>query len=228
MAMRAMPGWARWLPVLSSVALITTSCASGHPALSKAAAASSCTDPQRNPTVYNTPQVPAFPVEHSVSLIPHSGGLEVTVRFRRPLVKAPEGVLIAWQIFIFHTRAHAANSAADLTLTFEDRGQGWEPTGWTVHISASDGSSNNVGGEVHLSHSGKILSVFYPAGFGNLRPPFYWYANQYGDRAYMPTDRHSQPRNWNINGTLSSDCPAGIRSGPDSTPSSTRLLLAAS
>jgi hypothetical protein len=60
----------------------------------------------------------------------------------------------------------------------------------------------------------------------NLAPPFYWFASQEEFRAYLPKADKAAPRDWSINGAIYTDCPAGVRHDPNSTPYPSRLLTA--
>ena len=99
------------------------------------AAAFHCTNPQRTLTVQGNPHVTSVPSLGSVSLVPHSGGLTVRFSFRKPFALAPEGVYISWTVYVFRHRSDAANPESTLFLQVEDRGKGWQPTGWTMLAS---------------------------------------------------------------------------------------------
>jgi hypothetical protein len=184
----------------------------------------SCTDPQRNATVEGAPQLNDVPLLAAVTLSPNDGALSISFSFRHRLVYAPAGVLLAWRVFVYTNRQHATSADADLTFTVEDRGAGWEPTGWTI-VVASGSSSRQVDGNVAINSAGNELSVLYPRGFGDLSTPFYWYANQWAVRSFMPTDNPKSP-DYSINGSVSTDCPAVLDAS--GLPSPERLLRAGS
>ena len=190
------------------------------------AAAFNCTNPQRTLTVQGDPHVTSVPSLASVSLVPHSGGLTVRFSFREPFALAPEGVYISWTVYVFRHRSDADNPESTLFLQVEDRGKGWQPTGWTI-LASTYSSDSPVAGEVHTNKAHDDLTTFFPSGFANLRRPFYWFASQEEYRAYLPQDNKAAPQNWNINGAIFTDCPAGVRPDPNSTPDSAKLLTAA-
>lgn len=190
------------------------------------AAAFYCTNPQRTSTVQGNPHVTSVPSLASVSLVPHSGGLMVTFRFRRAFALAPEGVYISWTVYVFRHRSDAANPESSLFLQVEDRGKGWQPTGWTI-LASTYSSASPITGQVHTNTAHDDLTTFFPGGFANLSLPFYWFASQEEYRAYLPQDNKAAPQNWNINGAIFTDCPAGVRPDPNSTPNSAKLLTAA-
>jgi hypothetical protein len=182
-----------------------------------------CTNPQRTSTVQGNPHVTAVPPLESVSLLPAAGGLTVSFRFRKPIVFAPEGVYISWTVFVYRRRSDAANSEADIQLEFQDRGKGWQPTGWT--IQAAVGSTNSLlTGQVHTNKAHNELTTYFPSGFANISPPFYWFATQEEYRAYLP---QAASQDWNVYGAVFTDCPAGVRPDPDSSPYAGKLLTAA-
>ena len=184
-----------------------------------------CTNPQRTSTVQGNPHVAAVPVLQSVSLRPNSGGLTVSFKFRKPIVFAPEGVYISWSVFLYRHRGDASNYEGGVRLQFQDRGKGWQPTGWT--ILAVVGSTNNLlSGQVHTNHANNELTTFFPGGLANLRPPFYWFATQEEYRAYLPVSSRAASWDWKVYGAVFIDCPAGVRSDPDSSPYAARLLTA--
>jgi hypothetical protein len=179
---------------------------------------------QKKATVVGRPDLELPPAIESITVAPVKGALGITYRFGRRLALAPQGVLFAWQVFLFRRRHDAVRGSAGLTLTLQDRGQGWEPSGWTIEVSSAT-DSRQVDGNVATDAARDELSVEYPQGFGNLRPPFYWYATQMVVRSYLP--RSSPPvRDWAVNGTESLDCPAAMADdGGVPTPG---LLLEAS
>lgn len=184
-----------------------------------------CTNPQRASTVQGDPHIAAVPALQSVSLRPNSGGLTVSFKFHKPIVFAPEGVYISWTVFLYRHRGDASNYKGGVRLQFQDRGKGWQPTGWT--ILAVVGSTNNLlSGEVHANQANNELTTFFPGGLANLTPPFYWFATQEEYRAYLPVGSRVASRDWKVYGAVFTDCPAGVRSDPDSSPYASRLLAA--
>jgi len=149
----------------------------------------------------------------------------VSYRFRTPLVLAPEGVYLSWTIYVYRHRSDAGKSQRAVGLQVEDRGKGWEPTGWTILASIGTDASP-VDGSVQTDAARDELSTFFPAGFTNLQPPFYWFASQEEYRAYLPEANKAHPQNWNVNGSVTTDCPAGVRLTPNSLPDAARLLSA--
>ncbi len=175
--------------------------------------APSCTDPQRQATVAGTPHLVSVPLLVAVTLSPHDGGLGVSFLFHRPLVVAPEGVLISWRVFVYRHRHEAADPTAGQTLNIEDRGAGWEPSGWTI-TTAFGSSLAQVDGNVFINPARDEISAFFPKGIGDMSPPFYWYANELEFRSFLPTKNPNKP-DWAVNGSVSFDCPTGVTaSGP--------------
>jgi hypothetical protein len=185
-----------------------------------------CDSPQKKAVVYGTPDIAAVPALSKVIIRPDAGGLHVSVFFKHPIAFATEGVLIAWQVFVFKHRADALKTIGDAILTFEDRGQGWEPAGWTMDVSSAQGTSQRLSETIGISPDHQELSVFFPPGFVDLQPPFYWFATQYAMRAYLPVKNKPNHQDWNVNGTVSMDCPAGVRAGPFSFANPNLLLEA--
>jgi hypothetical protein len=165
------------------------------------------------------------PSIESVKLVPSLGGLVVDFRFRTGFALAPAGVLIAWTIYLYRHRSDAAQPAAAVQLAVQDRGPGWEPTGWTM-VASTYTKDTPVAGEVRTDKARNELKTFFPAGFADLKPPFYWFASQQEERAYLPQNNKAEPQNWNVNGSIFTDCPAGVRSDPNSLPYAARLLAA--
>ena len=185
----------------------------------------SCTNPQPSSTVQGTPDVRSVPQIESISLVPRAGGLLVSYKFRTPLVLAPEGVYLSWAIYVYRHRSDAGAPQRAVELQVEDRGKGWEPSGWTILASIGTNASP-VAGSVQTDAAGDQLSTFFPAGFTNLRPPFYWFASQEEYRAYLPVANKAHPQNWNVNGSVTTDCPVGVRVNPNSLPDGAKLLSA--
>jgi hypothetical protein len=169
--------------------------------------------------VYGTPHLSGVPAIEAVTVTPSFGGLLVSYKFSRRFVAAPAGVYDAWTVFLFQDRNDAGNEDKAVQLQIEDRGAGWEPSGWT--LLATLGTTNHqVGGNVRTNGAGNVLQTFFPAGFANLEPPFYWFAEQEEDRAYLP--RHSQA-DFSVNGTITSDCPNGVM-GTYDVPNAAKLI----
>ena len=181
-----------------------------------------CTNPQTKPTVVGKPRLSSVPTLVAVTLSPHDGGLGVSYRFRKPLVLAPAGVLISWRVFVYRNRNDANNPASGLTLTVEDRGAGWEPSGWTI-TTALGTNLGQVDANVYINKARDELSAFFPKGFANLRTPFFWYSNEWEIRGFLPTKNNK--RDYTVNGSLSFDCPAAINASGQPDP---KLLIHAS
>lgn len=178
-----------------------------------------CTHPQLHAKVIGKPHLSSVPALAVVTLSPHDGGLGISYLFRKRLVLAPVGVLIAWRVFVYRDRSDANNPVAGVTLTVEDRGVGWEPSGWTI-TTALGTSLGQVDGNVYINKARDQLSAFFPKGFANLRTPFYWYSNEWEIRAFMPTKKNEP--DYAVNGSISLDCPAGINASGQPDP---KLLL---
>ena len=142
-----------------------------------------------------------------MTITPSFGGLLVAYRVREALCAAPpRGCTTPGPIYVFQHRSDVANPAEAVQLQIEDRGAGWEPSGWT--LLATLGTTNNqVEGNVRTNKAGNVIQTFFPAGFADLQPPFYWYAEQVQDRAYLPRDNRAD---FSVNGTITSDCPNGV------------------
>jgi hypothetical protein len=179
----------------------------------------SCTHPETHPKVIGKPHLSSIPRLVAVTLQPRNGGLGISYRFQRPLVTAPAGVLISWRVFVYRDRQQAADPAAGITLTVEDRGAGWQPSGWTITTAAGT-NLGQVDGNVYINKSRDELSVFFPKGFANLRTPFFWYSNEWEIRAFLPTKKNKP--DYTVNGSVSFDCPAGVNASGQPDP---RLLL---
>jgi hypothetical protein len=143
----------------------------------------------------------------------------VTYRLRKPLILAPPGVLISWRVFLYRNRSDANSPDSGITLTVEDRGEGWQPSGWTI-TTALGANLGQVDGNVYISKSRNELSVFFPKGFANLRTPFFWYSNEWEIRGFLPT-KNNKP-DYTVNGSVSFDCPLGINAGGQPNP---KMLL---
>jgi hypothetical protein len=240
-ATRPKTKWSRG--AMAGIAVVLAGCGSTHGAAHSTGARStvarssaadsalsstgtSCTYPAKFSNVWGTPKVPAPPSLESVSLAPQSTGLLVTYTFSKPLVLAPEGVYFSWTVYIFRHRSDAARYNRGVSLQIQDRGAGWEPTGWTVLVSSPSGNATVEGG---ISTNSKFdrIQMLFPSRGVNLRPPFYWFASEEVYRAYMPQKSKSDPQNYYINGALTTDCPGDIRHDPQSLPKLSRLLFAA-
>lgn len=184
-----------------------------------------CRDPQQVGTVQGTPDLTGVPMLKYVKVVPSRGGLSVSFKFRKPIVLAPEGVYIAWTVYVYRHRHDASSYSKGTELQFQDRGKGWEPTGWAI-VASTPASTTPVHGNVHIDRARDELSTYFPAGFANLRPPFYWFASQQEFRAYLPRASKTAHQDWSVNGSVYSDCPSGVRLGPTSLPIPARLLTA--
>jgi hypothetical protein len=185
-----------------------------------------CTNPQRTSTIQGHPDLTSVPPLEAVGLAPRAGGLLVTFKFHKPFALAPEGVYISWSVFVFRHRSDAQSTASELQLQVEDRGKGWQPTGWTI-LAALGKTNDLVGGQVHTNPAHNEFSTFFPGGFGNLDPPFYWFASQEEYRAYLPTGNKAASQDWTVYGASFTDCPAGVRPDPYSLPYGAKLLTVA-
>jgi hypothetical protein len=221
------------VPLLAAVALGTVACGTtkaplsaqpdrAKPAVAKpavTAGASSCASSQWASTVYGTPHISRVPTIEAVIVTPSFGGLLVSYRFKKPFIAAPAGVYDAWTIFVFQHRSDAGNLESAVQLQIEDRGAGWEPSGWTL-LATLGTTDNQVQGNVRTNKAGNVIQTFFPAGFADLQPPFYWYAEQVQDRAYLPRDNRAD---FSVNGTITSDCPNGVM-GPAGVPEASKLI----
>jgi hypothetical protein len=226
-----------WLPLLAVVALGTVACGatkapqSAKPhaarrAVAKATVAagdaSSCTSSRWVSTVTGTPDIVTIPAIEAVTVTPSFGGLMVSLNFKKPFEPAPEGVYDAWTVFLFQRRSQAASVDNAVQLQIEDRGAGWEPSGWTL-LATLGADDSLVSGNVHINKARNILQTFFPAGFANLDPPFYWFAEQEELRAYLPRPSKTDRQDFSVNGTISSGCPDGVL-GPYGTPNAAKLI----
>ena len=184
-----------------------------------ASGASSCASSRWASSVYGTPHISPVPAIEAVTITPSYGGLLVDYKFAKPFAPAPSGVYDSWTIYVFQHRSDVGDPAAAVQLQIEDRGAGWEPSGWT--LLATLGTTNNqVEGNVRTNKAGNVIQTFFPAGFADLQPPFYWYAEQVQDRAYLPRDNRAD---FSVNGTITSDCPNGVMS-PSGLPDAAKLI----
>jgi hypothetical protein len=177
--------------------------------------------------VNGTPDVAAgaVPAIRSVQIAPSLGGLLVVYKFRKGFALAPEGVYFAWTVFIYRHRVDASNPVQTIELQIEDRGLGWEPTGWSV-LASTYYNSSPVAGQVRTDAARDALATFFPGGFANLKPPFYWYASQEVFRGYLPRKSKVHHQDFSVNGSIVNDCPSGVRAGTYSLPDPAKLLAA--
>ncbi|MGC8626172.1 MAG: hypothetical protein ACP5VR_01240 [Acidimicrobiales bacterium] len=222
------------LAALPAVAIVAGSGAGAHgpgPTTSHVtstavvAGTTSCNYSSRFSYVQGTPDVAKLPSLESISVLPEDGGLMVTYKFRKPLVLAPEGVYFSWTVTVYRHRSDAASYNAGVKLEVQYRGPGWEPTGWTATVSGP-GVQSPVEGGIQSDKLLDRLQEFFPSGLVDLKPPFYWYATEEIYRAYMPQKSSSDPQNFNVNGTIVTDCPGGIRPNPYRRPDASRLISA--
>jgi hypothetical protein len=186
---------------------------------------STCASPQWSATVDGTPDITTVPAVESVTIAPNFGGLLVSFRFSKAFVAAPEGVFDAWTVYLYHHRSDAPNVDNAVQLQIEDRGKGWEPTGWTL-LASLGSDENEVAGQVHTNKARNEIQTFFPAGFANLSPPFYWFATQEEDRAYMPRPSKTNPQDFSVYGTITAGCPNGVVQGPFGIPDAAKLIKA--
>jgi len=210
----------------SSASALGAGVTTGHTTSSSVVAgATSCNYSSRFSHIQGTPDVTKLPSLESVSLVPEDGGLMVTYQFRKPLVLAPEGVYFSWSVTIYRHRSDAARYNGGVTLEVQYRGAGWEPTGWTATV-AGPGVESPVQGGIESDKLFNRFQEYFPSGLVDLKPPFYWYATEEIYRAYMPQKSSSSPQNFNVNGTIVTDCPGGIRQKPYNLPEGSRLIFA--
>jgi hypothetical protein len=173
-------------------------------------------------TVTGTPDITTVPAIEAVTVTPSFGGLLVSLNFKKPFVAAPEGVYDAWTVFLFQHRSQAANVDNAVELQIEDRGVGWEPSGWTL-LASLGAKDSEVAGNVHTDKADNVLQTFFPAGFANLGPPFYWFAEQEEYRAYLPRAGTTDHQDFSVNGSITSGCPDGVM-GPYGMPNAAKLI----
>ncbi|HMK98002.1 MAG TPA: hypothetical protein VK425_10680, partial [Acidimicrobiales bacterium] len=94
-------------------------------ATTQTGASAICSAPQAKPAVEGHPHLSSVPALASVRITAQRKGLKVVYSFRSRFVPAPEGVYIAWSIFLYRARADANDSTKLLELQLEDRGAGW-------------------------------------------------------------------------------------------------------
>ncbi|HYA44521.1 MAG TPA: hypothetical protein VED59_02870, partial [Acidimicrobiales bacterium] len=71
------------------------------------AGTASCRFGQAKPMVEGHPHVSGFPSIAAVEVIPHQGSVVVRYKFHAPLILAPEGVYIAWTVYVYRSRSNA-------------------------------------------------------------------------------------------------------------------------
>jgi hypothetical protein len=169
-----------------------------------------CTTAWPSTVVHGHPDIKSVPPIRSVGLTPLRHGLIVDYRFESGFPLAPPGVLLSWTVYLYRHRSDAAKPTTTVELQIEDRGQGWEPSGWTL-LASTYYNSTPVEGTVHMDRAGDDLMAFFPAGFTDLDPPFYWYASQEADR---------------LSGSVLVDCPQRAGDGPYGLPDANKLLAA--
>jgi len=202
---------------LPAVALGTVACgatkapqsAKAHPARVRstkpavtASDASSCVSSKWVPTVYGTPTCP--PSGHRrVHRYPELRWVIGVLQVHQALWAGAAGVYDAWTVFSFPSVAAMPRISIKpfSCRSRPRRGLGTE----RLDVARTLGTTNHqVVGHVRTNDAGDVLQTFFPAGFANLEPPFYWFAEQEEDRAYLP--RHGQA-DFTVNGTITSDCP---------------------
>jgi len=167
------------------------------------------------------PEIAFVPAIKSVELTPERGGLIVEYDFASALKPVPEGVYFSWAVYLYRARSDADSATKSVELEVQDRGTGWDPAGWTI-LAATYYTSSPVAGNISTDAGRKQLRVFFPAGFANLEPPFYWFATQEEYRSYLP----AKTIDHNIFGSVNTDCPAGVRQSPNSLPNPAKLVAA--
>ncbi len=177
--------------------------------------------------VSGTPDIATrmVPAIQSVRLVPTRGGLIVTYRFRPGFALAPEGVYFAWSVYLYRHRTDANNSTLAIQLQVEDRGKGWQPSGWSA-LASTYYQTQPLAGKIRTDKARDEMSVYFPPGFANLKPPFYWYASQVVYRGYLPKDSKKAHQDFGVNGSITNDCPSGVRTGTFSLPYPAKLLAA--
>jgi hypothetical protein len=166
------------------------------------------------------PDITSVPAIQSVKLTSLSGGLLVSVRFSKPFPLAPEGVYFAWDVHLFRRRADAAPPELSTLLQVEDRGKGWQPTGWTV-LASSYNNGFPIDEDIASENAHDELVAYFPVRFVSTQAPFYWYVSQEAYRAYLPDG--GDP-NWAVNGSLTDYCPPGVQADPYTPPVPAKLL----
>jgi hypothetical protein len=182
-----------------------------------------CADPQLAPTLQGTPDITPIPSLQSVSLLPKSGGLQVTFTFSKALVDAQPGVYLSWYVYLFRRRIDASNQNARTTLLVRDWGQGTLGNGWqlTAVPPGSSAQGRYVDVPLYVNNEAGTINVTFPAGFVDLGPPFYWYAEQQGSRQFVMKNGVQDPE---VNGYFTNECPAGVTDTASNLPSPARLL----
>ena len=177
--------------------------------------------------VAGTPDVAihTVPAIQSVRLVPDREGLLIVYSFRPGFALAPEGVYFSWSVFIYRHRTDASNAMLAVQLQVQDRGKGWQPSGWSV-LASTYYRTQAVAGKIETDKARDEISVYFPPGFTDLQPPFYWYASQEVFRGYLPEQSKTAHQDFNVNGSITNDCPSGVRTGTFSLPYPAKLLAA--
>jgi hypothetical protein len=166
------------------------------------------------------PDVTSAPAVKSAKLTSAPGGLLVSISFTKPFLYAPEGVYFAWDVYMFHRRADAVPRGRATLLQIEDRGKGWQPSGWTVLASTYD-NGFPTGQPIGMDKARNELVVYFPTRVVSTQVPFYWYVSQEAYRAYLPDGNDPD---WAVNGSLTAFCPAGVQADPYTLPVPSKLL----
>ncbi len=237
---RSLSSWKwRWVPLVPVVVLGTAACGATKAPVAKspvakapvakapvakapvpASGASSCASSRWASSVYGTPHISPVPAIEAVTITPSYGGLLVDYKFAKPFAPAPWGCTTPGRSTFSSTAAMSATRPQPSSCRSKTAGAGWEPSGWT--LLATLGTTNNqVEGNVRTNKAGNVIQTFFPAGFADLQPPFYWYAEQVQDpRVYLPRDNRAD---FSVNGTITSDCPNGVM-GPYGLPDAAKLI----
>jgi hypothetical protein len=166
------------------------------------------------------PDISSAPAVKSAKLASAPGGLLVSIGFTKPFLSAPEGVYFAWDVYMFHRRADAVPPGRTTLLQIEDRGKGWQPSGWTVLASTYD-NGFPTGQPIAMDKARNELVVYFPTRVVSTQVPFYWYVSQEVYRAYLPDGNDPD---WAVNGSLAAYCPPGVQAGPYTPPEPLKLL----
>jgi hypothetical protein len=166
------------------------------------------------------PDITSVPAIQSVKLTSFSGGLLVSIRFAGPFSLAPEGVYFAWDVYLFNRRADAVRPGLSTLLQVEDRGKGWQPTGWTV-LASSYNNGFPIDEDTASDKAHNELVAYFPVRFVSTQAPFYWYVSQEAYRVYLPDGNDPD---WAVNGSVTAYCPPGVQAGPYTLPVPVKLL----
>lgn len=170
--------------------------------------------------VDGTPDLASVPAIGSVELSALKGGLLLSLRFSRRVPLAPEGVYFAWDVYLFHKRSDASPPQHSVMLQIEDRGKGWQPTGWSLLVWV-DNQASQLSGDIGTDKGHDELQAYFPTRDIKLQMPFYWYASQEALRAYLPEGKQ---QDWAVNGTVAAFCPPGVQADLYSLPVPAKLL----